>query len=103
EVVVAPVTTEDADTLDQPAAKVSGFEGKPGQTLLVDGRLLVGLGPGADVDADAVRRASAVAARAVSRCERVATTLPSEHAQAVAEGFALGAYSFTPYQSKPEP
>jgi leucyl aminopeptidase len=85
---------------DDPTLRAAGFEGKPGQTALLDGRLLVGLGDTPD-DPDVLRRAAAGAARGASRCERIATTLPPT--QAVAEGFALGAYSFTKYRSKPKP
>jgi leucyl aminopeptidase len=81
-----------------------GFEGKRGQSAMLDGRLLVGLGPVADGDGpgdDALRSAAAVAARAAKRCRSIATTLPPT--AAVAEGFALGAYTFTRYHSKPQP
>src|SRR5690242_1691019 len=76
----------------------AGFEGKEGQSLLLPGRLLVGLG--ATNGDDSVRRAAAIAARVASRCKHVATTLPAT--QATAEGFALGAYQFTRYRSKPK-
>ena len=75
----------------------AGFEGKPGQSVLLPGRLLVGLGDNGDDG----RKAAAIAARVASRCARVATTLPAT--QAVAEGFALGAYQFGKYRSKPKP
>lgn len=78
----------------------AGFEGKEGQSLLLPGRLLVGLGTEETSD-DVLRRAAAIAARSTSRCTHVATTLPPR--QAVAEGFALGAYQFTKYRSKPTP
>ena len=77
----------------------AGFEGKEGQCLLLPGRLLVGLGDGNGDDR--LRRAAAIAARAAARCRHVATTLPPS--QAVAEGFALGAYQFAKYRSKPKP
>ena len=79
----------------------AGFEGKEGQSLLLPGRLLVGLGASDTTSDDTLRRAAAIAARATARCKHVATTLPPS--QAVAEGFALGAYQFTKYRSKPTP
>ncbi|HEV3226824.1 MAG TPA: leucyl aminopeptidase [Acidimicrobiales bacterium] len=82
---------------DDPMVRTAGFEGEDGQSLLLPGRLLVGC----DDDDSSQRRAAAIAARAASRCARVATTLPAT--QAVAEGFALGAYQFTKYRSKPKP
>ena len=98
DLVVEPVTT--GAVPDDPVVKAAGFEGKPGQTVFLDGRLLVGVGGDLD-DAGATRRAAAVAARAASRCERIATTMPAT--QAVAEGFALGTYRYTKYRSKQEP
>jgi leucyl aminopeptidase len=80
-----------------PMVTAAGFEGKEGQSVLLPGRLLVGLGEGDD----GVRRAAAVAARAAARCKHVATTLPPS--QALAEGFELGAYQFNKYRSKPTP
>src|SRR3954462_7612089 len=77
----------------------AGFEGKDGQSLLLPGRLLVGLG--ATNGDDSVRRAAAIAARVASRCKHVATRLPGS--QALAEGFELGAYQFNRYRSKPKP
>jgi leucyl aminopeptidase len=84
-----------------PTIAAAGFEGKEGQTLLLPGRLLVGIGNGSGPTDDAVRRAAALAARVASRCKFVATTLPPS--QALAEGFALGAYRFDKYRSKPRP
>src|SRR4029079_18049884 len=61
----------------------SGFEGKPGETLLVPlaGRmaakaaLLVGLGKRADQTVDGLRRAAAAIARRATKVNHVATTL----------------------------
>ena len=78
----------------------SGFEGKRGQCAIVGDRVYVGLGSDDDGDR-ALRTAAAVGARAAKRARRLATTLPPT--AAVAEGFALGAYGFTKYQSKPQP
>ena len=82
------------------ALAAAGFEGKRGQTAIVDDRLYVGLGPDA-TDERALRTAAAVAARAAKRARTIATTLAP--IAAVAEGFVLGAYAFTKYQSKPKP
>ncbi|MEY2434870.1 MAG: leucyl aminopeptidase [Acidimicrobiaceae bacterium] len=80
-----------------PLVTAAGFEGKEGQVVLLPGRVLVGVGEGDD----SLRRAAAVGARAAARSKHVATTLPAS--QAVAEGFALGAYQFGKYRSKPKP
>jgi leucyl aminopeptidase len=82
-----------------PTVAAAGFEGKEGQSVLLPGRLLVGLGDGGTDDG--VRRAAACAARIAARCKHVATTLPPS--QALAEGFELGAYQFNKYRSKPKP
>jgi leucyl aminopeptidase len=95
DVVIEGVTP---DTVPKdPTVAAAGFEGKRGQSVLLPGRLLVGLGD----NGDGGRSAAAVAARVASRCARVATTLPAT--QATAEGFALGAYQFGKYRSKPQP
>ncbi|MDX6375893.1 MAG: leucyl aminopeptidase [Gaiellaceae bacterium] len=82
-----------------PTVTAAGFEGKEGQSVLLPGRLLVGLGDGGSDDG--VRRAAACAARIAARCKHVATTLPPS--QALAEGFELGAYQFNKYRSKAKP
>ncbi|HEY2813250.1 MAG TPA: leucyl aminopeptidase [Acidimicrobiales bacterium] len=88
---------------DDPVVRASGFDGELGKTVWLAGRLLVGLGEKGEngLGEPAQRKAAGAAARAVSRCERIATTLPAT--QAVAEGFALGAYRFTKYRSDPKP
>jgi leucyl aminopeptidase len=92
-----------------------GFKADLGATVLVprDGggaRLLVGLGDADEVDARAVRRASAAASRSAGHFAGAATTLladagraDADGAQALAEGFALGAYRFGEYKSDFEP
>jgi leucyl aminopeptidase len=89
------------------------FRGDIGQHLLlaapgldVGGVLLVGLGRVDEADAERLRRAAAVAARAGRRARRLATTLAEVHptaasVQAVAEGFLLGAHSEERYRSVP--
>ncbi|HZP29227.1 MAG TPA: leucyl aminopeptidase [Acidimicrobiia bacterium] len=98
----------------------SGFEGKPGETLLVPaaGRLtakaalLVGVGKRDDLTLDGLRRAAAAVARRADKVGHVATTLvdaapastgSAAAAQAVAEGVLLGAYQFLEYKSEAKP
>ena len=89
---------------DDPVVRATGFEAKVGKTLLLPGRLLVGLGEngssGPD-DRSAAQRPRVPRRGAAAQCERIATTLPAS--QAVAEGFSLGAYRFTKYRSDPKP
>ncbi|MEL6980970.1 MAG: leucyl aminopeptidase [Actinomycetota bacterium] len=93
------------------AAKLQGFEGKLGQTLVLAGgeqpiQVLVGLGPSREITPDKVRRAAAAYARTVARHRRVACTMaggvgPVEAADAVAaatEGIRLASYRFTEYR-----
>lgn len=92
------------------------FEGKPGQSLAVptQGRLgvaaavLVGVGELDQLSTDDLRRAAAAVARRATKAASVATTLVdladgakldrAASAQAVAEGFVLGAYQFLKYK-----
>jgi leucyl aminopeptidase len=100
--------------------KESGFDGKPGETLLVPGAgrltakaaLLVGLGKPDDVTLDGLRRAAASIARRATKVTSVVTTLVAAApasvsteaaAQAVAEGVLLGAYQFLEYKSDAKP
>ncbi|HEY2959818.1 MAG TPA: leucyl aminopeptidase [Actinomycetota bacterium] len=91
-----------------------GFEGKAGQAMILPtfGRLpaaellLVGLGERDQVDAEALRRAAAVAVRSAGRARRAVTTLaqalpddPQGAVQAVSEGAHLGAYRFDKYKA----
>ncbi|WP_225728694.1 MULTISPECIES: leucyl aminopeptidase [unclassified Nocardia] len=61
--------------------------------------LAVGLGAPDKVDAEQIRRSAGTAARALTGTELVATTLGGLDLGAAAEGFYLGAYSFTPFRS----
>ena len=91
-----------------------GFKAEAGSTVLVprDGggsRLLVGLGEG-DVDDRSLCRAAAAAAKALGHYATAATTLLADAgradargAQALAEGFALGAYRYGEYKTEFEP
>src|SRR5262249_10368656 len=97
-----------------------GFEGRPGQTVLVpsSGRLtatavlLVGVGEPEKLTLDALRRAGATLARAASKVAAGATTLldaapqgvgADVAAQALTEGIVLGAYQFLEYKSEGSP
>jgi leucyl aminopeptidase len=97
----------------------AGFEGKLGETLAVPtaGNLrakaviLVGIGDPAELTIDGVRRAAAAVARRAQRAASVATTLATaatdvstpDAAQAVAEGFVLGAYQYLDYKGDAKP
>ncbi|WP_410876413.1 leucyl aminopeptidase [Nocardia sp. A7] len=65
--------------------------------------LAVGLGAAEKVDAEQVRRSAGVAGRALSGTELVATTLSGIDLGAAAEGFYLGAYTFSTFKSKSAP
>ena len=112
--VDVPITSNAVNRLPaatKRAAKLQGFEGKLGQTLVLAGgeepvEVLVGLGPSREVTADKVRRAAAAYARAVARHRTVACTMAAgvagvEAADAVAaatEGIRLASYRFTEYR-----
>lgn len=90
------------------------FRGDIGQSLLIaapglaaQAVLVVGLGRMDETTPAQLRRAAGVAARAAGKARRIATTLAEAHAtdgavQAVAEGFALGAYVDRRFKSKPD-
>ncbi|OZD13173.1 leucyl aminopeptidase [Rhodococcoides fascians] len=67
--------------------------------LGVSSVLGVGLGASADIDDERIRRSAGTAARALSGTGTVATTLSSLDLGATAEGFYLGAYTFTEFKS----
>ncbi|MEO7556921.1 MAG: leucyl aminopeptidase [Acidimicrobiales bacterium] len=100
DLVVEAVITSALESVDPAVAAASGFKAELGQTVLLPGRLLVGVGPEAQLDASVVRRVSAIVARAATRVEHIAVPAPppGQH-QALAEGLALGAYSFRTYKS----
>jgi leucyl aminopeptidase len=97
----------------------AGFEGNLGETLAVPtagklkakAALLVGVGDIGSLTLDGLRRAAAAVARRANKVASVATTLASvspeleraDAAQAVAEGFALGAYQFLDYKGDGKP
>jgi leucyl aminopeptidase len=97
-----------------PLLSTLGFTGKRGEvariptggTIKAPLLVVVGLGPADQVDPDAVRRASGVAARALSNSASVAVALPATdatHVRAVTEGWLLGGYTFTRYKSATGP
>jgi leucyl aminopeptidase len=85
----------------------AGFEGKVGETTTIDGTIVVGVGPAADVTPEVVRRASAALVKATWKRTSVASLLldavPADGdraaaAQAAAEGTLLAAYRFGRYK-----
>ncbi|GAA1445052.1 leucyl aminopeptidase [Leifsonia poae] len=97
---------------DRDALAAAGFDGKPGQTLLLPGaglRIAVGAGAAAELTADALRDAAATAARAAASAARIGLQLPDVDGidpetigQVVAEGVLLGRYRFTELKSDPK-
>jgi leucyl aminopeptidase len=94
------------------AAHEEGFRGKPDQTFLfhTHGRLsaarvaLVGTGPKARTDAEALRQAAGRAVKAAQRMRARSVAIavpgnPDETLAPVAEGAALGAYRFDRYRT----
>jgi leucyl aminopeptidase len=99
----------------------AGFEGKPGETLVIPtpsgvrakAALLVGVGDAQKLTVDAVRRAGAAVARKGTKAGSVVTSLAelseiaelerADTAQALAEGIALGSYQFLRYKKDPKP
>jgi leucyl aminopeptidase len=97
----------------------AGFEGNLGEALAVPtggklrarAALLVGVGDVDKLTLDDLRRASAAIARRATKAPTVATTLldvasafpRNDAAQALAEGFVLGAYQFLEYKGDGKP
>ncbi|MCX4098681.1 leucyl aminopeptidase [Nocardia sp. alder85J] len=94
------------DTLLQQLRAV-GAKGKPEELtrvpapagLPVTSVLAVGLGAADKVDAEQVRKSAGAAGRALTGTGTAATTLSGLDLGAAAEGFYLGAYTFTPFKS----
>jgi leucyl aminopeptidase len=93
----------------RPLLSTLGFSGKPGEIAKVptsgvlSSPLLVIVGLGESPGHVAVRRAAGAAARSISNAASVAVALPAdspELVRAVAEGFDLGAYTFTTYKKR---
>ena len=111
---VALVTSDSVeagiDGFDAGHLQMAGFEGKADQVYQqpAGGRIeaLVGVGSTDSVDARAIRRSAATAARSFGRHERIALRLPSGAGiapaaarQAAAEGAILGSYRYTAFKS----
>ncbi len=113
-----PVASDELDDLGPDlarAAKLAGFEGKVGQTMLVPGpadepiRVLVGVGVADELSVGTLRRAAAAVARQVSGHQAVASTLaespgavdPAAAVAAVVEGFRLASYRYDTYKDHP--
>jgi leucyl aminopeptidase len=96
--------------LNRAALSAIGFDGKPGQVLVVPGTPLIAVGVGASgpVAVNTLRTAAAVLARAAAKRDHLTTNLADLGAdakaagQAVAEGVLLGSYRYTAMRSKPE-
>ncbi|EME21661.1 leucyl aminopeptidase [Rhodococcus triatomae] len=71
--------------------------------LSVASVVAVGLGAPDEVDAEQVRSSAGAAARALSGTAVAATTLSAIDLAGAAEGFYLGAYSFTEFKAKSAP
>ncbi len=67
--------------------------------LRVSSVLAVGLGAAEKVDAEQIRKSAGVAGRALAGTGTAVTTLSGLDLGPAAEGFYLGAYSFTPFRS----
>ena len=107
DVLTAEVRAELLDALGAVGAKGKPEEltRVPAPSALADvtSVLAVGLGAADKVDAEQVRRSAGVAGRALSGTELAATTLSGIDLGAAAEGFYLGAYTFSTFKSKSAP
>ncbi|MFD4354266.1 leucyl aminopeptidase [Nocardia sp. NPDC058518] len=107
DVLTAEVRAELLDALGSVGAKGKPEEltRVPAPAALADvtSVLAVGLGAADKIDAEQVRRSAGVAGRALSGTELVATTLSGIDLGAAAEGFYLGAYTFSSFKSKSAP
>ena len=108
--VTSDAVNDGIDGVDATQLENAGFEGKVGEVhTWPDGArvgALIGIGPVADADADAVRCAGATVGRSFARHARVGvmladTEVGAESArQALVEGIHLGSYKFLGYKSK---
>lgn len=113
EAVLAPGAEEVTSAYGRklrPLLATLGVKGAPGEVHRIPtggtlgSPLLVLVGLGSAPSRDDLRRAAGVAARSVPNAASVALALPVEAAEdvrAVAEGWLLGGYRFTAYQSEP--
>ena len=103
---------EDLTPEDRGALDAAGFTGGPGEARLLSGddglRVVAGLGPAAEVDVRALRRAGAAAARAARRLPSASVDvlglLPEglsapTGAQALVEGIAAGTYRYDRFRT----
>ena len=98
----------------------TGFDGTLGDTVTVPtpgglrakAAVLVGVGDPTELTLDGLRRIAAAVARRVTMRPQHGTTplgavapqlAPADAAQALAEGFTLGAYQFLEYKKDPKP
>ena len=101
--------------LDWAVLEARGFDGSVGQAQIVGGPdkpvVALGMGPAADVNATAFRRAGVALARSAKRVPRAAADVlgatgegisKEAAAQAFAEGVDLGAYAYLAQKSKPK-
>src|SRR5258708_33089559 len=107
--VVTPVFS---GQVDDPALVALGFEGKPGETAVLPGKVAVGLGDAKDVTNERLRRAAAAAVRAAWKAPaltfKLLDAVPADGdrgaaAQAITEGALLASYQFTRYKTDPKP
>ncbi len=93
--------------------EANGFDGKPGQTLVVPSAegvcVAVGVGAPGETDANGLRTAAAAFARAAAKHAHLATNLtdvagvdPPAAGQAVTEGVLLASYRYVGLKSEPE-
>ncbi len=104
--VAAEGTVPRALGLSRALLGAHGFEGKPGQILVLPAPagptvVAIGIGNPKDLTANGLRNAAAALARATSKRSRIATTLgdlvavdSSSAAQAIVEGFMLASYRY---------
>ncbi|NKZ90727.1 leucyl aminopeptidase [Rhodococcus hoagii] len=71
--------------------------------LAVSSVLAVGLGAADKIDGEQVRKSAGVAARALTGVATASTTLSAVDLGAAAEGFYLGAYSYSEFKAKSAP
>lgn len=86
-----------------------GFEGKAGETATIDGTIVIGVGPAAEVTPEVVRKASAALVKETWKRTSIASLLldavPAEGdraaaAQAAAEGTLLATYRYGRYKKE---
>ena len=107
---------ERPDEVDWGVLGGRGFEAKPGQVEIVSGPdrpiSVVGMGPADKMTTAVIRQAAASLARSAKRMRRIAVSIldavpdgidRADALAALAEGMALGAYTFGDFKSEPTP